>query len=165
MQEKSGEKTVQARKIIAKFGGWCLCGKRIAKGEPFIYYGSASKIQCLRCYESRRLTIVGAKSSYDKIIDRIRGIRASITPWPEKVKEEYFSLFNLLKQAPDDNRSVKLFLQEIARCRKQKSRPYVVKALKQSPCIHCGAVQRPGDVILIDFPARRYHCFECECVA
>lgn len=167
MQNNNTNKTVRvkARKIIARYGGWCLCGKRIQVGEAFIWYGSGSKIQCLRCYESRHLNLVGAKSSYDKIIDRIRAIRNSISPWPQRIKDEYQSLFNLLVQAPEDCREVKLFLQEIAKCRKERSRPYVVRAFKQKACIHCGVMQHKGAMILVDFPGRKYHCVQCECVA
>lgn len=164
MEGNSSASTVLPRKITARYGGWCLCGKRIAIGETFIWYGSASKIQCLRCYETRHLILVGAKSSYDKIIDRIRAVRASITPWPDKVKQEYESLFNLLKQAPEENRSVKLFMQEIAKCRNEKSRPYLVRALNNKACFHCGVKQKLGDFVLIDFPSRKYHCVQCECM-
>ncbi len=156
---------VKARKITARYSGWCLCGRRIRVGETFIWYGNASKIQCLRCYEARHLNLVGAKSSYDKIIDRIRALRNSISPWPQKIHDEYQSLFNLLLHAPEDCREVKLFLQEIAKCRKEKSRPYVAKALKTKACVHCGVEQQQGTLILVDFPARKYHCIQCECVA
>lgn len=156
---------VKARKIIARYSGWCLCGKRIQIGEAFIWYGSASKIQCLRCFESRHLSLVGASSAYDKIIDRIRAIRNSISPWSQKCTDEYQSLFNLLVQAPENCREAKLFLQEIAKCRKKTSRPYVSKSIKAKACIHCGVLQNEGTVILVDFPGYRYHCVQCECVA
>lgn len=164
-QTEGGDMEVKARKITARYSGWCLCGRRIRVGDAFIWYGSASKIQCLRCYESRHLSLVGAKSAYDKIIDRIRAIRNSISPWPQKILDEYHSLFGLLMQAPENCREVKLFLQEIARCRKQKYRPYVARALKEKPCIHCGMVQPIGALILVDFPGHKYHCVQCECVA
>lgn len=156
---------VKARKIIAKYSGWCLCGRRIKIGETFIWYGSATKIQCLRCYEARCLNLVGARSPYDRIIDRIRAIRNSISPCSKKMYDEYQSLFGLLMHAPENCREVKLFLQEIAKCRKEKYRPYAARAFTAKQCIHCGAVQQEGTVILVDFPGYKYHCVQCECVA
>lgn len=156
---------VKARKVTARYSGWCLCGRRIRVGDAFIWYGSASKIQCLRCYEARFLTVVGAKSSYDKIIDRIRAIKNSISPWPQRTLDEYQSLFGLLLQAPENCREVKLFLQEVAKCRKEKSRPYVARALHAKACMHCGEIQKKGILILVDFPQQKYHCVQCECVA
>lgn len=45
------------KRIIAKYNGYCSCGKEIKKGDEIVYYPRQRKVECYDCgKESLELT-------------------------------------------------------------------------------------------------------------